>query len=120
MAIYATGTIENPKRIASTLTISISNQSSTIANAQLEVYYVPTSDYSNAIVYFLQAFVLQPYNTPNSILTFNNIFANLDRFGVRVVTSGAGALNVAVLITALDAAGNRIFQIDPGELLEIV
>jgi hypothetical protein len=117
MATISTGVIENRKRVVTNLAISVSNESTAAASVSLAVYTVPAPGLSNAVVYVLNQFTLNPFNTIGSILTFDNVFANLDRFGVRATTGGAGAAGIAITVSGLDAAGNKIFEIFPGDEL---
>ncbi|WP_248061020.1 collagen-like protein [Paenibacillus silvae] len=116
MTVLSTGVIENRKRQVTSLAISVSNEANLNATAQVEVYLVPTLGVSNAEVYFLNAFSLNPFSTTDSIVTFDNVYANFDHFGVRVITGGEGADNIVVTVTGLDSSANRIFEIFPGEL----
>ncbi|WP_454191120.1 exosporium leader peptide [Paenibacillus sp. Marseille-Q7038] len=117
MSIFSTGVIENRNREVTNISVSISNESTVNANVQVAVYFVPAMGVSSATVYFLNEFSLNPFNTPGSILTFDNIYANFDQFGVRLITGLEGAENVAVTVTGLDNSANQIFEIFPGEVL---
>ncbi|TDG00340.1 hypothetical protein [Paenibacillus piri] len=87
MVTFSTSVIENRKRRITNLAISISNEGTKRKTVVVEVYDVPSLGLSNAVVYFLHELTLNPFDTPNSTITFDNVFANLDRFGVRVITS---------------------------------
>lgn len=82
------------------------NESTVNANVQVAVYFLPTMGVSYAMVYFLNEFSLNPFNTPSSILTFDIIYANFDPFGVLVITGLEGAENIAVTKTGLDDSAN--------------
>jgi len=61
-----------------------------------------------------------PLGSPDSGFTLDNVFADLDVFGVRVLTSGLGANDIAITVLEKDSAGQIIEKhVLEGELSRI-
>lgn len=123
MPVFDTGPIDN--RINSrteALSIRISNTGRRYAIAGIEVYQVtPSGDgFSTKTLYAVELVSLAPFANNGDTFTADNIFANLDTFGVRVLTSGLGGNEIAVAVLEKDANGQIIRQhILEGEFTDV-
>ncbi|MDQ0885298.1 hypothetical protein QFZ81_000386 [Paenibacillus sp. V4I9] len=114
MALF-TGVIENRHFTVTNLVISLSNEGDVPAEVELQVYRIPTLGFSTAILYVLHTVSLAPFNEVNSIITFDNVFAKVSRFAVRVFPSGLGGANIVPTVGLLDDSANVIRIIKPGD-----
>jgi YVTN family beta-propeller protein len=123
MPVLDTGPIDNRDMPRTTrLTIRISNTGRLPAIAGIKAYFVnPAGDgFSNETDYLVRLVSLNPAGQPGSVFTVDNVFANLDVFGVRVITSGQGGSDVAVAISEHGADGQIIEEhVLTGEMAQI-
>jgi YVTN family beta-propeller protein len=92
------------------------------AIAGVEAYHInPTGDgFGSETLYVVELVSLNPFGTPGSSFTVDNVFAILDVFGVRVITSGLGANDIAVTVLEKGANGQIIDKhVLEGELTQI-
>jgi hypothetical protein len=123
LAVFDTGPIDNRDEPRTTqLTIRLFNTGRMPAIAGVEAYHInPTGDgFGSETLYVVELVSLNPFGTPGSTFTVDNVFAVLDVFGVRVITSGLGANDIAVTILEKGASGQIIDKhVLEGELTQI-
>ncbi|MFZ5644668.1 MAG: beta-propeller fold lactonase family protein [Bacillota bacterium] len=123
MAVFDTGPIDNRGAPRTTqLTIRLFNTGRLPAVAAIEAYQINPAGagFTSETVYVVNLVTLNPFGTPDSGFTLDNVFADLDVFGVRVLTSGLGANDIAVTIFEKGPIG-QIFaeHVLEGELTHI-
>ncbi|MCO1602776.1 YncE family protein [Desulfosporosinus nitroreducens] len=123
MAVFDTGPIDNRDTPRTTqLTIRLFNTGRLPALVGIEVYQInpPGGGFTSETVYVVSLVPLNPFGTPDSGFTLDNVFADLDVFGVRVLTSGLGANDIAITVLEKDSAGQIIEKhVLEGELSRI-
>jgi len=123
MAVFDTGPIDNRDAPRTTqLAIRLFNTGRKPAIAGVEAYHInPTGDgFASETLYVVEVVSLNPFGTPGSGFTVDDVFANLDVFGVRVITSGLGANDIAVTVLEKGADGQIIKEhVLEGELSRI-
>lgn len=123
MAVFDTGPIDNRVSPRTTqLAIRLFNTGRLPAIAGVEAYHMnPTGDgFTSETLYVVELVSLNPFGTPDSGFTMDNVFANLDVFGVRIITSGRGANDIAVTVLELGSDGQIIKEhVLEGELSRI-
>jgi YVTN family beta-propeller protein len=123
MPVLDTGPIDNrgsPR--TSRLAIRLSNSGRLPATVGVEVYHVnPAGDgFTNETIYLVRLVSLNPFGQPGSGFTVDNVFADLDVFGVRVITSGQGGNDAAVTVSEMAADGQVLKEhVLTGELARI-
>ncbi|NBD23509.1 YVTN family beta-propeller repeat protein [Paenibacillus glycinis] len=122
MPVYDTGPIENRSPRTTSLVIRLMNGGRDNAIASIQAYTVASASegFSNPIVYEVYLVHLFPFNTQESTFSLVDLPADLDVFGVRVVTSGLAGDNVSVAVTQIGAGGTVIAARDlTGELARV-
>ncbi|MCZ8517313.1 beta-propeller fold lactonase family protein [Paenibacillus filicis] len=122
MAVFDTGLIDNTGTPRTTqLSIRLVNTGRFPALAGVEVYHVdPTSSgFNSQTLYVVNLVSLSPFSTPGSGFTLDNVFANVDVFGVRVITSGLGGNDIAVTVLKKGVTGQIIDPVLEGEFAHI-
>lgn len=123
MAVWDTGPIDNRDNPRTTqLAIRLLNTGRMPAIAGIEVYHVnPTGNgFTSETIYVVDLVSLNPFDTPGSGFTLDNVFANLDVFGVRVISSGLGGNDIAVTVLEKGVTGEIIDKhILEGEFTQI-
>jgi YVTN family beta-propeller protein len=123
MAVFDTGPIDNRDAPRTTqLAIRLFNTGRKPAIAGVEAYHInPTGDgFASETLYVVELVSLNPFGTSGSSFTVDNVFANLDVFGVRALTSGLGANDIAVTVLEKGADGQIIKEhVLEGELSRI-
>ncbi|MCO1602093.1 YncE family protein [Desulfosporosinus nitroreducens] len=123
MAVFDTGPIDNRDAPRTTqLTIRLFNTGQLPALVGIEVYQInpPGGGFTSETLYVVNLVPLNPFGAPDSGFTLDNVFADLDVFGVRVLTSGLGANDIAVTVLEKGTDG-QIFKehVLEGELSRI-
>lgn len=123
MAVFDTGPVDNRNEPRTTnLAIRLFNTGRLPAIAGIEAYQIiPAGDgFTSETLYAVELVSLNPFGTTGSGFTLDNVFANLDVFGVRVITSGLGANGIAVTVLEKESEGQIIKEhILEGELSRI-
>ncbi|WP_409341787.1 beta-propeller fold lactonase family protein [Paenibacillus sp. MBLB4367] len=111
MAVYDTGPIDNRQFPRTTqLTIRLFNTGRKTALAGAEAYFINPAGggLASKTIYAVSLVSLNPFNEPDCSFTVDNVDANLDVFGVRVITSGRGANDIAITVLEKGADGQVI------------
>lgn len=123
MPVYDTGPIDNRSTPRTTqLTIRVFNTGRLSALVGIETYFIqpPGDGLGSNTIYGLQLVNLSPFNTPGASFTMDNVYADLDVFGVRVITSGLGANDIAITVLEKTTDGEIIKEhVLGGELSRI-
>lgn len=123
MAVFDTGPIDNRERPRTAkLAIRLSNSGRLPATAGVEAYYLEHAGdgTSTKKLYVVELVSLNPFQANGDSFTLDNVFADLDVFGVRVITSGLGANDIAVTVLEQGSDGQIIDKhILEGELSRI-
>lgn len=123
MAVFDTGPIDNREDPRTTqLTIRLFNTGRLPAKVGIEVYTIdPAGEgYATKTIYVLELIALDSFNTPTPSYTLDNVFADLDVFGVRILTSGLGANDIAITVLERGSGGQIIEKhVLEGELARI-
>ena len=123
MPVLDTGPIDNRRSPRTTqLSIRLFNSGRLPATAGVEVYLVsPAGDgFTNETIYQIRLVALSPFGQPGSGYTVDHVFANLDVFGVRIITSGQGGNDIAAVITEFTAEGQVVKKhVLTGEMAQI-
>ena len=121
--ILDTGPIDNRRAPRTTqLSIRLSNTGRVPAIAGIEAYHVnPAGDgFAGKTFYLLRLISLNPLGIAGSEHAVDPLFADLDVFGVRIITSGQGGNDIAATITEFGADGQVIKEhMLTGELARI-
>ncbi|SDX70472.1 beta-propeller fold lactonase family protein [Paenibacillus sp. CF384] len=102
MPIYDTGPIQNtqaPRMVS--MSIHVANTGRLPVKVGIEAYTLnpPGGGIGSRTIYAVQLVSLNSMSESGSSFTLNDVFANLEVFGVRVITSGLGGSTVAVAIS---------------------
>lgn len=111
MAVFDTGPIDNRDVPRTTqLTIRLFNTGQLPALVGIEAYFInpPGDGFGNKTIYLLELIPLNPFNSTDPTYTLDNVYADLDVFGVRVLTSGLGANDIAITVLERDSNGQVI------------
>lgn len=123
MAVFDTGPIDNRDVPRTTqLTIRLFNTGRLPALVGIEVYQINPSGagFTSETVYVVSLVPLEPFGTLDSGFALDNVFADLDVFGVRVLTSGLGANDIAITVLEKGSAAEIIEKhVLEGELSRI-
>ena len=92
------------------LTIRLFNTGRLPALVGIEAYHINPSGsgFTSETLYAVNLVPLNPFGTPNSGFTLDNVYADLDVFGVRVITSGLGANDIAITVLEKGSDGEII------------
>ncbi len=123
MAVFDTGPIDNMDIPRTTqLTIRLFNTGRLPALVGIEAYFIsPAGDgFGSKTIYVLELIELNPFNSPDPAYTLEDVYADLDVFGVRVLTSGLGADDIAITVLEKGSEGQIIKEhVLEGELSRI-
>ena len=123
MPVLDTGPIDNRRAPRTTqLSIRLSNTGRLPAIAGIEAYHVnPAGDgFANKTFYLLRVISLNPSGIAGSEHAVDHLFADLDVFGVRIITSGQGGNDIAAAIAEFGADGQVIREhVLTGEMARI-
>lgn len=123
MPVLDTGPIDNRRTPRTThISIRLSNTGRLPAIAGVEVYHVnPAGNgIANKTFYIVRLVSLNPLGIAGSEYTVDQAFADLDVFGVRIVTSGQGGNDIAAVIAEFGADDQLIREhVLTGELARI-
>ena len=109
MPVYDTGLVNNINGLINTVSVSVSNTGTLPAIVGIEMYTVESSSqFSSTVIEFTSVVNLDPFGLVDSSFTAVIPTAVYTLFGVRILTSGQGAENIAIAVTKLDVSNSYL------------